>query len=65
LRKARFASEEAALAAVGESGLVLRPYRCDRGDHFHLTSRTKGKPTPRMPAADRTFDRVTAIVTRS
>jgi hypothetical protein len=56
LRKARFASEEAALAAIGESGLVLRPYRCDRGGHFHLTSRTKGKPTPRTPTADRTFD---------
>jgi len=35
------------MAAIGDSGLVLRPYRCDRGGHFHLTSRTKGKPTPR------------------
>jgi hypothetical protein len=45
-RKARFRSEEEALAAVRDSGLALRPYRCDRGDHVHLTSRTKGKGTP-------------------
>jgi hypothetical protein len=29
--------------AIRRSGLALRPYRCDRGEHFHLTSRTKGK----------------------
>ena len=46
-RKVRFASEEQALAAVRESGLPLHPYRCDRGDHFHLTSRSKGKWRPR------------------
>lgn len=32
-------------AALG-MGLNLRPYRCDRGPHFHLTSRTKGKWMP-------------------
>jgi len=46
-RKARFASQEQAQAAIQASGLPLRPYRCDRGDHFHLTSRTKGKRLPR------------------
>jgi hypothetical protein len=43
LRKARFASEDEARSAIAQSGLVLRFYRCDRGNHFHLTSRTKGK----------------------
>ena len=42
-RKARFGSEMEALAAVHDSGLILRPYRCDRCRQFHLTSRTKGK----------------------
>ena len=51
MRKTRFASDADALAAIRASGLVLRPYRCDRGDHFHLTSRTKGKRLPR--SADR------------
>ncbi len=46
LRKARFASEEEALSAIARSGLALRLYRCDRGAHFHLTSRTKGKRQP-------------------
>ena len=49
-RKARFESEAEALAAAGRSGLVLRPYRCDRCRRFHLTSRTRGKRIPR-PAA--------------
>lgn len=49
-RKVRYASaEEAVVAALG-TGLVLRPYRCDRCRRFHLTSRTKGKWVPR--AAD-------------
>ena len=42
-RKRRFASEAEAIAAAERSGLKLLPYRCDRGAHFHLTSRTKGK----------------------
>lgn len=46
-RKARYPSAEAALAAAGASGLVLRHYRCDRCWQFHLTSRTKGKRVPR------------------
>ena len=47
-RKQRFASEAAALEAAQQSGLVLRPYRCDRCRQFHLTSRTKGKWMPRL-----------------
>jgi len=42
-KKARFASEADALAAIRASGIVLRHYRCDRCGRFHLTSRTKGK----------------------
>jgi hypothetical protein len=43
LKKARFASAEQAMDIVRRSDLPLRPYRCDRCDHFHLTSRIKGK----------------------
>jgi len=32
-----------ALAAIRAAGVTLRPYRCDRCFHYHLTSRTKGK----------------------
>ena len=46
-RKARYASATDALAAVAQSGLVLRAYRCDRCGQVHLTSRTKGKRVPR------------------
>jgi len=49
-RKARFASEEDALAWARAIELPLRPYRCDRCRHVHLTSRTKGKRVPRPPA---------------
>lgn len=42
-RKMRYASVEEAIDAAGRSGLTLRPYRCDRCQRFHLTSRTKGK----------------------
>lgn len=47
MRKARYASAgEATLAAQGY-GLDLRPYRCDRCQRFHLTSRTRGKWMPK------------------
>ena len=49
-KKARFASEEEALAAAQRFGLPLLPYRCDRCHAFHLTSRTKGKRLPRHVA---------------
>lgn len=42
-KKARYASEEEALAAALRATIVLRPYRCDRCLRYHLTSRTKGK----------------------
>jgi hypothetical protein len=40
-------SRHDALAAALRAGIELRPYRCDRCRHFHLTSRTKGKRIPR------------------
>jgi hypothetical protein len=46
-RKRRYASEQDAIAAAIEAGIVLRPYHCERCGQFHLTSRTKGKrPLP-------------------
>lgn len=50
-RKRRYASEEDALAAAHRANLPLRPYRCDRCQHIHLTSRTKGKRVPRAVAS--------------
>lgn len=47
-KKKRFASDADAIAAAQASDIVLRPYRCDRCFHYHLTSRTKGKR--RLPA---------------
>jgi hypothetical protein len=32
-----------ALEAIRAAEIQLRPYRCDRCFHYHLTSRTKGK----------------------
>ncbi|WP_114954937.1 hypothetical protein [Sphingosinicella terrae] len=49
-KKARFAFEEDARAAMRRSGLSLLPYRCDRCRQFHLTSRTKGKFLRRVQA---------------
>jgi len=46
-KKARFASEAEALAAVATATITLRYYACDRCGQFHLTSRTKGKRIPR------------------
>jgi hypothetical protein len=45
-RKARYASEGEARAAVARAAITLRSYRCDRCGQFHLTSRTKGKHVP-------------------
>lgn len=42
-KKRRYADEEAAMVAARKASVTLRPYRCDRCDLFHLTSRTKGK----------------------
>ncbi len=46
-RKTGFASEADALGVAARADIALRPYRCDRCAHFHLTSRTKGKWVPR------------------
>lgn len=47
LKKARYRSEHDALASPRRVDFALRPYRCDRCHHYHLTSRTKGKRIPR------------------
>ena len=48
LRKMRFPTAAAAQDRAAQTGLVLRPYRCDRCRQFHLTSRTKGKWVARI-----------------
>jgi hypothetical protein len=48
IRKARFASAADALVVAQTASVALRPYRCDRCGHFHLTSRTKGKWMPQL-----------------
>ncbi|UUL82044.1 hypothetical protein [Sphingomonas qomolangmaensis] len=45
-RKRRFGSAREAADHALAIGLPLLPYRCDRCDLFHLTSRTKGKWRP-------------------
>ncbi|MFZ5748285.1 MAG: hypothetical protein ACOY45_11605 [Pseudomonadota bacterium] len=47
-RKRRFASEADALAVAARADYPLRPYRCDRCGHYHLTGRTRGKRVPRF-----------------
>jgi hypothetical protein len=46
-KKARFVSALDARHVADAADVPLRPYRCDRCGKFHLTSRTKGKRTPR------------------
>jgi hypothetical protein len=52
-KKARYATEADATAAVAAATIELRHYACDRCGSFHLTSRTKGKriarPAPATP----------------
>lgn len=47
-RKARYASEEAALDVAAKAPFPLRPYRCELCRQYHLTSRTKGMRLPRF-----------------
>jgi hypothetical protein len=47
VKKRRYGSEEQALLAAQRADFPLRPYRCERCHHVHLTSRTKGKRIPR------------------
>jgi hypothetical protein len=42
-KKARYRFEADALMIATAATIILRPYRCDRCQQFHLTSRTKGK----------------------
>jgi hypothetical protein len=42
-RKRRFRTMEEATASARAADIPLRPYRCDRCFHYHLTSRTRGK----------------------
>jgi hypothetical protein len=57
LRKRRFATEQDAWLYAAGTALTLRPYRCDRCGHVHLTSRTKGKRVPRPFGAGHLPDR--------
>ena len=52
-RKARYPTAHDAHLAAATATITLRPYRCDRGDHYHLTSRTKGKRVPRPASPTR------------
>ena len=45
-RKARYATEEAALDVASRAPFPLRPYRCPLCRRYHLTSRTKGMKLP-------------------
>ena len=42
-KKMRYGSHGDALVAATRADFPLHPYRCERCDKFHLTSRTKGK----------------------
>jgi uncharacterized protein YlaI len=44
-KKRRFQTQDDALVISRLSSIPLRPYRCDRCQRYHLTSRTKGKRT--------------------
>ena len=52
-RKARYATADDAHRAAAAATITLRPYRCDRCRHYHLTSRTKGKRVPRSEFVNR------------
>ncbi len=45
-RKARYASEDAALEVAAKASFPLRPYHCGLCRRYHLTSRTKGMKVP-------------------
>jgi hypothetical protein len=46
-KKASYPTEAEALLVAQRASITLRPYRCDRCQQFHLTSRTKGKRVAR------------------
>ncbi len=45
-RKARYASEAAAIEVAARAPFALRPYRCSLCRQYHLTGRTKGMKLP-------------------
>ena len=47
IKKLRYATKTDALEIAQCAGYPLHPYRCDRCQKFHLTSRTKGKRVAR------------------
>ncbi len=47
MKKARYRTEQEALAVAMAADIRLRPYRCALCRAYHLTSRTKGKRIPR------------------
>jgi hypothetical protein len=47
-RKARYETEEAAIAVAARASVPLRPYRCGLCRKYHLTSRTRGMRLPRF-----------------
>jgi hypothetical protein len=49
-KKARYATKADALEVAQRADFVLHPYRCDRCQQFHLTSRTKGRRMVRPDA---------------
>jgi hypothetical protein len=55
-RKARYPTANDAHLAAARVTITLRPYRCDRCRHYHLTGRTKGKRVPRPDFAIRAND---------
>ena len=50
IKKARFATKVDALDIAQRADFALHPYRCDRCNLFHLTSRTKGRRVVRPNA---------------
>ncbi|HUD30703.1 MAG TPA: hypothetical protein VMQ93_17690 [Novosphingobium sp.] len=61
-RKARYATQEAALAVAAAAPFPLRPYRCALCRQFHLTSRTKGM---KLPAFERERRRANGLAPES
>ncbi|EGD60181.1 hypothetical protein Y88_2055 [Novosphingobium nitrogenifigens DSM 19370] len=51
-KKVCFADQGEAMAVAARFAYDVRPYRCDRCGHYHLTSRLKGKRIPR-PGSER------------
>ncbi|MCJ2179498.1 hypothetical protein [Novosphingobium album (ex Hu et al. 2023)] len=57
-RKARYASEDAALEVAEKAPFPLRPYHCELCRDWHLTSRTKGMRLPRFEIERRQAEKI-------